>query len=97
MQDITRMHDYHKEDKPDHWTNCNDEYCEIHYSSHVNRNRYLNPYFTTFVVCGTWSHGRIIYDIEGLILEKEIKELTKECAHTKAQARSLLRSYLATI
>ena len=83
------MYDHYKQHKQDHWTNCNDEYCKTHYSSHLNRNRYLNPDFTTCSVCGTWGHGRMTCDIDGLMLEKKIKELTKECADTKAQALSL--------
>ena len=88
-EDIARMYDHYKQHKGDHWTNCNDEYCKTHYSSHLNRDRYLNPNFTTCSVCGTWGHGPMTCDIEGLMLEKGIKELTKECADNKEQALSL--------
>ena len=46
-EDIHRMHEHYKKHKRDHFTNCNDAYSNKHYGSHLNRNRNLNPNFTT--------------------------------------------------
>ena len=89
QEDIVRMSEHYKKHKRDHWTTCNDEYGKIHYSSHLNRNRYLNPNFSTCSVCGIWGHGRMTCNIEGLILQKDMKELTLECNDIKAQALRL--------
>ena len=68
-EDIARMYEHYKQHKRDQCTNCNDVYCKTHYSSHLNRKRYLNANFTTCSVCGTWGHGRMTCDTEGLMLE----------------------------
>ena len=95
-EDIARMYEHYKQHKRNHWTNCNDEYCKTHYSSHHDRNRYLNPDFTTYSVCEICGHRRMTCDIARLMLQKEIKELTLECKDTKAEAFSLPPYYHAS-
>ena len=89
-EDIVRMYDHYKQYTQDHWTNSNDEYYKPHDSSHLNQNRHLNPDCNTCSVGGTWGHGLMTCDMEGLMLEKVIKELTKECMDSKVQALTLL-------
>ena len=90
------MCECYKQQRRDHWTNCNNEYCKTHYSSHLNRNRYQNPNFTTCSVCGTWVHHRMTRDIAVVMLEKEIKKLTLECNDIKALAIGLPPYYQAS-
>lgn len=89
-EDTARMYEHYKQHKPDHSTNCNHEYCKTYHNSQLNPNRYWNPNFTTCLVWGTWRHGGMPCGIVGLMLEMQIKPVTVECNHTKAQALGLL-------
>ena len=88
-EDIARMYQHYKQHKDDYGSNCNDVYYKTHDRSYLNRMRYLYLKFTTCSVCGRCGYGGMSYDIEVLMWQKEIQELTQEWNNSKAQALGL--------
>lgn len=78
------MYEYYKQYKRDHCLNFNDEYGETHHRSHLHGNPYLNPDFSTCSECGICGIGRMTSDIDCLMLEKEIQEVSTEFKDAKA-------------